>query len=86
VWAPEPSGRGGEEKNSQPLPGLEPLIIQPVSEHCGTSKIKYTYYGPRRQLLSTVPPTQSQISRFLYKMAVKAIENVLVQLKYFIFH
>jgi hypothetical protein len=24
------SWRGGEEKNSQPLPGLEPLIIQPV--------------------------------------------------------
>jgi len=26
------SGRGGEEKNSQPLPGLEPPIIQPVAE------------------------------------------------------
>jgi hypothetical protein len=26
------SGRGGEEKNSQPLPGLEPLIIQPVAQ------------------------------------------------------
>jgi hypothetical protein len=25
------SGHGGEEKNSQPLPGLEPPIIQPVS-------------------------------------------------------
>jgi len=24
------SGGGGEEKNSQPLPGLEPPIIQPV--------------------------------------------------------
>jgi hypothetical protein len=24
------SGRGGEEKNSQPLPGLEPPIIQPI--------------------------------------------------------
>jgi hypothetical protein len=24
------SARGGEEKNSQPLPGLEPPIIQPV--------------------------------------------------------
>jgi hypothetical protein len=24
------SGRGGEEKHSQPLPGLEPPIIQPV--------------------------------------------------------
>jgi len=26
------SGPGGEEKNSQPLPGLEPPIIQPVAE------------------------------------------------------
>jgi hypothetical protein len=24
------SGRGGEKKNSQPLPGLEPPIIQPI--------------------------------------------------------
>jgi len=26
------SGRGGEEKNSQLLPGLEPPIIQPVAQ------------------------------------------------------
>jgi hypothetical protein len=26
------SGRGGEEKNSQPPPGLEPPIIQPVAQ------------------------------------------------------
>jgi hypothetical protein len=26
------SGRGGEEKNSQLLPELEPLIIQPVAQ------------------------------------------------------
>jgi hypothetical protein len=26
------SGRGGEEKNSQPLPGLEPPIFQPVAQ------------------------------------------------------
>jgi len=25
------SGRGGEEKNSQPLSGLEPPIIQPAA-------------------------------------------------------
>jgi hypothetical protein len=29
-------GRGGEEKNSQPLPGLEPPIIQPVIQHYAT--------------------------------------------------
>jgi hypothetical protein len=26
------SGRGGEQKNSQPLPGLESPIIQPVAQ------------------------------------------------------
>jgi hypothetical protein len=26
------SGHGGEDKNSQPLPGLEPPIIQPVAQ------------------------------------------------------
>jgi hypothetical protein len=26
------SGRGGKEKNSQPLPGLEPPIFQPVAQ------------------------------------------------------
>jgi hypothetical protein len=30
------SGRGGEEQNSQPLPGLEPPIIQPVAQHYTT--------------------------------------------------
>jgi hypothetical protein len=31
-WPKSRSGRGGEENNSQPLPGLEPLIIQPVAQ------------------------------------------------------
>jgi hypothetical protein len=30
------SERGGEEKNSQPLPGLEPPIIQPVARRYST--------------------------------------------------
>jgi len=30
------SGHGSEEKNSQPLPGLTPLIIQPVAQCCIT--------------------------------------------------
>jgi hypothetical protein len=30
------SGRGGEEKNSQPLSGLELLIIQPVAQRYTT--------------------------------------------------
>jgi hypothetical protein len=30
------SQRGGEEKNSYPLQGLEPLIIQPTAQHYTT--------------------------------------------------
>jgi hypothetical protein len=30
------SGRGGEEKNSQPPPGLEPPIAQPVAQRYNT--------------------------------------------------
>jgi hypothetical protein len=30
------SGRCGEEKNSQPLPGLEPPIIQPIAQRYTT--------------------------------------------------
>jgi hypothetical protein len=30
------SGQGGEEKNFQPLPGLEPPIIQPVAQRYTT--------------------------------------------------
>jgi hypothetical protein len=29
-------GRGGEEKNPQPLPGLEPPITQPVAQRYST--------------------------------------------------
>jgi hypothetical protein len=29
-------GRGGEEKNFQPVPGLEHLIVQPVVQGCTT--------------------------------------------------
>jgi len=30
------SGHGGKEKNSEPLPGHKPLIIQPVTQHYTT--------------------------------------------------
>jgi hypothetical protein len=40
------SGRGGEEKNSQPLPGFEPPIIQPVVQRYTTelSRLHYRWY------------------------------------------
>jgi hypothetical protein len=40
-------GHGGEEKNSQPLPGLEPLIMQPVAQYYTTelSQLHLGYYA-----------------------------------------
>jgi hypothetical protein len=35
------SGCGGEEKNSQSLPGLEPLIIQPVAQRYTTELSRF---------------------------------------------
>jgi hypothetical protein len=35
-WLQSRSERGGEEKNSRPLPGLEPSIIQPVAHRYTT--------------------------------------------------
>jgi hypothetical protein len=41
------SGRGGEEKISQPLPGLEPPIIQPLAQRYTTelSRLTTNYYN-----------------------------------------
>jgi hypothetical protein len=36
------SGRGGEDKHSQPLPGLEPPIIQPVAQRYTTELSRLT--------------------------------------------
>jgi hypothetical protein len=36
------SGRGGEEKYSQPLSGLEPPTIQAVAQRC-TAELSYVY-------------------------------------------
>jgi hypothetical protein len=38
-------GRGGEEKNSQPLLGLEPPIIQPVAQRYTTELSRLLGYG-----------------------------------------
>jgi hypothetical protein len=37
------SGRGGEEKNSQPLPTFEPPIIQPLVQCCTTELSRLLY-------------------------------------------
>jgi hypothetical protein len=37
-WAQSRSGHGVEEKNSQPMPGFEPSIIQPVAQRYTTER------------------------------------------------
>jgi hypothetical protein len=37
-------GHGGEKKNSQPLPGHKPLIIQPVAQ-CYTTELSWLIMG-----------------------------------------
>jgi hypothetical protein len=40
-----PSGYGGEEKNSQPLPGLEPPINQPVAQRYTTELFQLLHFS-----------------------------------------
>jgi hypothetical protein len=47
------SGRGGEEKNSQPPPGLEPPIIHPVAQRYTTELsrlLKQGFYNVFRKI------------------------------------
>jgi len=38
-------GSGGEEKNSQPMPGLDSPIIQPVAQHYTTELSWSLFYS-----------------------------------------
>jgi hypothetical protein len=46
------SGRGGEEKNSQPLPGIEPPIIQPVAQRYATELSRLSFIVDTNLLLT----------------------------------
>jgi hypothetical protein len=56
------SGRGGEEKNSQPLPGLEPPVIHPVAQRYTTElymksklgKVELVYPVMKRKFVSAL--------------------------------
>jgi hypothetical protein len=69
------SGRGGEEKNFQPLPGLEPSIIQSEAQRYTTeiSRLYYTqitlYYEVTLllDLLCTLTLTHSMVQDILRK-------------------
>jgi hypothetical protein len=59
------SGRGGEEKNSQPLLGLEPPIIQPVAISLSYpgSKFNTLYFILRGTLLKGLNELLSRLIR-----------------------
>jgi hypothetical protein len=48
------SERGGEEKNSQPLPGLESPIIQPVAIKISFGEFVFFYWSANSRLLSWI--------------------------------
>jgi hypothetical protein len=56
------SGRGGEEKNSRPLPGLESLIIQLVAQRYTTELIaKKTFPIPAGSRTVSIQPVASRL-------------------------
>jgi hypothetical protein len=64
-------GRGGEEKNSQPLPGLEPSIIQPVAQ-------RYTPELPRFQTYTnTTSHHQNLVSNTLMNFHHTCVHSVM---------
>jgi hypothetical protein len=79
------SGRGGEEKNFQPLPGLEPPIIQPVAQSYTTELtwLQWTFEALRLPAIAALwyfvltawssPPLETssqEIPRFLWNLKV----------------
>jgi hypothetical protein len=62
------SGRGGEEKNSQHIPGLEPPIIQPVAQ-------RYTTELSRLPKLNIAPFNSFLIFVFIWFDLLKYIQS-----------
>jgi hypothetical protein len=56
-----PSGRGGEEKNFQLLPGLEPLIMQPIFQCCTTELSRLNGRGGEEKVVPA-PAQESSLS------------------------
>jgi hypothetical protein len=52
-------GRGGEEKNSQPLPGLESPIIQPVAQRYTTELCRLPIFLYTRMEITQILQTFS---------------------------
>jgi hypothetical protein len=53
------SGHGGEEKNSQPLSALEPLIIQPIAQLCTIAERNIVTSQLQKCLLCAILPVRT---------------------------
>jgi hypothetical protein len=80
------SGRGGKEKNFQPMPGLEPPLIQPVAHHCIAERsrllvIYYTYTEVRAMYETFLQPVCGTDSRLEYFVQLSEISILIDKLK-----
>jgi hypothetical protein len=68
------SGRGDDEKNTHPLPGLEPLIIQPVGQHYTTelSRIHFSIDTLQKSVMMT---TFIRFEGRSYRVVISYINN-----------
>jgi hypothetical protein len=72
------SGRGGEEKNFYPLPGLEPLITQAVAQRYTTELCRVLSVGLTRrnvEMKSDVPTIGKQFLYLLFFVAITDNRN-----------
>jgi hypothetical protein len=60
------SERGGEEKNSQPLLGIEPPITQPVGQRCTTEITQFSKFLRLYNLVNSLSLFKKFISDVLF--------------------
>jgi hypothetical protein len=78
-----PQGRSscsGEEKNSQPVPGLEPLIIPPIAHRCTTELFRLP-----STLLLVYKMTTSQTDRLFKVECEECLEKILARRAQFLY-
>jgi hypothetical protein len=71
------SGRGGEEKNSQPPPGIESSIIQPVAQ-CYTTeliRISSAMYRKHRESAHIYHPAKTMLSLPWSKLNLNSLDS-----------
>jgi hypothetical protein len=81
------SGRGGEEKNSQPLPWLELLVIQHIAQRCATElsrlplRSKHSLLHPVLRILTLPLRVRDQLH-----IHIKRGKTIVLRLLIFMFY